>query len=313
MKHPKFIFVIGGVMSSVGKGITASSIGTILQARGYRVTNIKCDMYVNIDAGTIRPTEHGEVFIGNDGIEADQDLGNYERFTGNVMTAINYVTTGQVYQEVIRRERNLEYDGEDVEVVPDVPNEIIRRIKLAQKKNNAEITIVELGGTIGEYQVLLFLEAARIMKVNNIDDVAFVVVSYLPLPGHIGEMKTKPTQYAVRSLNAAGIWTNFIIARGVQALDNRRREILARVCNLQAGTVIAAPDVPSIMISPSFGSSISITSFKRTGVCAVISRALPDFLQYPLTRTRFFLYIFSNSLLPKFPNDYINPLSRSAF
>lgn len=250
MKKPKFIFVIGGVMSSVGKGITSSSIGTILQSRGYRITNIKCDMYVNIDAGTIRPTEHGEVFVGQDGIEADQDLGNYERFTGNTMTAINYVTTGQVYQEVIRRERNLEYAGEDVEVVPDVPNEIIRRIRLAQEKKKAEITIIELGGTVGEYQVLLFLEAARVMKVNNPDDVSFVLVSYLPLPSHIGEMKTKPTQYAVRTLNAAGIMADFIVARGEQALDDRRRELLAKVCNLQAGTVISAPDQRSIYDVP---------------------------------------------------------------
>ncbi len=250
MKHPKFIFVIGGVMSSVGKGITASSIGTILQSRGYRITNVKCDMYVNIDAGTIRPTEHGEVFIGGDGIEADQDLGNYERFTGNTMTALNYVTTGQVYQEVIRKERNLEYAGEDVEVVPDVPNEIIRRLHAAQKKNKAEITIVEFGGTVGEYQVLLFLEAARIMKVHNPDDIVFVLVSYLPLPSHIGEMKTKPTQYAVRTLNAAGIMADFIIARAEQSLDQRRREILAMVCNLRPGTVLAAPDQDSIYDVP---------------------------------------------------------------
>jgi len=124
-QKPKFIFVVGGVMSSVGKGVTAASISTILQSRGFKTTNIKCDMYVNIDAGTIRPTEHGEVFVGSDGIEADQDLGNYERFTGNEMSSLNYVTTGQVYQEVIRKERNLEYGGEDVEVGPDVPNEII--------------------------------------------------------------------------------------------------------------------------------------------------------------------------------------------
>ena len=237
-------------MSSVGKGIAASSIGAILQSRGYRVTNVKCDMYVNIDAGTIRPTEHGEVFVGNDGIEADQDLGNYERFTGNTMSSLNYITTGQVYQEVIRRERNLEYAGEDVEVVPDVPNEIIRRILLAQSKVNAEITVIEFGGTVGEYQVLLFLEAARVMKVNHPDDIAFVLVSYLPLPRHVGEMKTKPTQYAVRTLNAAGIMADFIIARGEQELDDRRREILAKVCNLQAGTVIAAPDQESIYDVP---------------------------------------------------------------
>lgn len=247
---PKFIFVVGGVMSSVGKGVTAASISTILQSRGYRTTNIKCDMYVNIDAGTIRPTEHGEVFVGNDGIEADQDLGNYERFTGNSMSLANYVTTGQVYQEVIRRERNLEYGGEDVEVVPDIPNEIIRRIREAQKKDRAEITVVEFGGTVGEYQVLLFLEAARIMKVKHPEDVAVVLVSYLPLPPHVGEMKTKPTQYAVRTLNAAGIQADFVVARGEQKLDNRRREILAHVCNLREGTVIAAPDAQSIYDIP---------------------------------------------------------------
>ena len=247
---PKYIFVVGGVMSSVGKGICAASIANVLKARGFSVTNIKCDMYVNIDAGTIRPTEHGEVFVGEDGIEADQDLGNYERFTGNAMSIVNYVTTGQVYQEVIRKERNLEYGGEDVEVVPDVPNEIIRRIKVAQKAGKAEITIIEYGGTIGEYQVLLFLEAARIMKVKNPDDVSFVLVSYLPLPEHVGEMKTKPTQYAVRSLNAAGIQADFVVARGPKELDNRRREILAHVCNLLKGTVVAAPDVESIYEIP---------------------------------------------------------------
>lgn len=122
----KYIFVVGGVMSSVGKGVAAASIGKILQSRGYRVANLKADMYINVDAGTIRPAEHGEVFVGVDGIEADQDLGNYERFTNQVATREDYVTTGQVYAELIRRERNLEFGGEDVEVVPDVPNEIIR-------------------------------------------------------------------------------------------------------------------------------------------------------------------------------------------
>ncbi len=250
MAKTKYVFVVGGVMSSVGKGVVASSLSTLLQCRGFKTTNIKCDMYVNIDAGTIRPTEHGEVFVGEDGIEADQDLGNYERFTGNTMSAVNYVTTGQVYQEVIRRERNLEYAGEDVEVVPDVPNEIIRRIKLAEKKNNAELVVIEFGGTVGEYQVLLFLEAARIMKVQHPKDVAVVLVSYLPLPPHVGEMKTKPTQYAVRTLNAAGLQADFIVARGEQMLDDRRREILAHTCNLIEGTVVAAPDVASIYEVP---------------------------------------------------------------
>ncbi len=139
-KIRKFIFVTGGVMSSVGKGVAAASISNILKARGFSVTNIKCEMYVNIDAGTIRPTEHGEIFVGADGIEADQDLGNYERFTGLTKTKTNFITTGQIYQEVIRKERNLEYEGEDVEVVPDVPEEIIKRIKNAAEEDDAEIT-----------------------------------------------------------------------------------------------------------------------------------------------------------------------------
>ncbi len=247
----KYIFVVGGVMSSVGKGVTSASIAKILQARGYSVTNIKCDMYINIDAGTIRPTEHGEVFVGTDGIESDQDLGNYERFTGNTMSSVNYITTGQVYQEVIRKERNLEYGGEDVEVVPDIPDEIIKRIKQAAENDKADITVVEFGGTIGEYQVLLFLEAARMMKLKSPEDVAFVLVSYLPIPSHIGEMKTKPTQHAARTLREAGIQADFIVARGEKELDKPRRERLATFCNMRSGDdAINAPDVDSIYEVP---------------------------------------------------------------
>jgi CTP synthase len=242
--------VIGGVMSSVGKGVTSASIAKLLQSRGFKVTNIKCDMYINIDAGTIRPTEHGEVFVGEDGIEADQDLGNYERYTGNAMRAVNYITTGQVYQEVIRRERNLEYAGEDVEVVPDIPNEIIRRIHAAAKKDQAEITVVEFGGTVGEYQVLLFLEAARMMKRAHPKDVAFVLVSYLPVPSHIGEMKTKPTQHASRTLNEAGIQADFIVARGPYVLDQPRLDRLSIFCNVDEGYAVSAPDVETIYEVP---------------------------------------------------------------
>ena len=237
-------------MSSVGKGVTSASIAKLLQSRGYKVTNVKCDMYINIDAGTIRPTEHGEVFVGDDGIEADQDLGNYERYTGNTMKSVNYITTGQVYQEVIRRERNLEYAGEDVEVVPDIPNEIIRRLHKAAKIDKAEITIVEFGGTVGEYQVLLFLEAARMMKRKNPKDVAFVLVSYLPVPSHIGEMKTKPTQHASRTLNEAGIQADFIVARGPYVLDKPRCDRLSVFCNIDEGYAISAPDVETIYEVP---------------------------------------------------------------
>jgi CTP synthase len=249
-KKHKYIFVLGGVMSSVGKGVASASIGNILKSKGYSVTNVKCEMYVNIDAGTIRPTEHGEVFVGDDGIEADQDLGNYERFTDRSMSSDNFITTGQVYQEVIRRERNLEYGGEDVEVVPDIPDEIIRRIKNATKKDNAEITIVEFGGTVGEYQVLLFLEAARMMKTKIPEDVIFVMVSYLPVPPMVGEMKTKPTQYAVRTLNSAGIQPDIIVARSEVPVDKKRKKKIALFCNVSPDDVISAPDVESIYDIP---------------------------------------------------------------
>ena len=249
-KKHKYIFVLGGVMSSVGKGVTSASIGNILKSKGYSVTNVKCEMYVNIDAGTIRPTEHGEVFVGDDGIEADQDLGNYERFTDQTMSSDNFITTGQVYREVIRKERNLEYGGEDVEVVPDIPDEIIRRIKNAAKKDDAEVTIVEFGGTVGEYQVLLFLEAARMMKTQAPEDVIFVMVSYLPVPPMVGEMKTKPTQYAVRTLNSAGIQPDIIVARSEVPVDKKRKKKIALFGNVSSEDVISAPDVESIYDIP---------------------------------------------------------------
>ena len=155
---PKYIFVVGGVMSSVGKGIAVAGIGRILQARSLSVTAIKIDPYINVDAGTMNPTEHGEVFVTEDGDETDQDLGNYERFLDTDIPSLNYMTTGRVYETVIARERNLEYDGKCVEVVPHIPLEVIRRIKLAQKTAKSDVTIIEIGGTIGEYQNILFLE-----------------------------------------------------------------------------------------------------------------------------------------------------------
>jgi CTP synthase len=246
----RYIFVIGGVMSSVGKGVTTSSIGRILQTKGYKVAMVKCEMYVNIDAGTIRPTEHGEVFVGSDGIEADQDLGNYERFSGNLSIRENYITTGQIYQEVIRRERNLGYGGEDVEVVPDIPNEIIRRIKLVARKHKPDFVIVEIGGTVGEYQNILFLEAARMLHLQNPERVLFILVSYLPIPKSVGEMKTKPTQYAARTLNSAGIQPDFIVCRAEKPLDQKRKERISIFCNISPQDVISAPDAEFIYEVP---------------------------------------------------------------
>ena len=246
----KYIFVVGGVMSSVGKGVAASSIGKVLQSRGYRIANLKADMYVNLDAGTIRPAEHGEVFVGEDGIEADQDLGNYERFTNQISTREDYITTGQIYAEVIKRERNLEYGGEDVEVYPDIPKEIIRRIEACQQKNKSEITIVEYGGTVGEYQLLPFLEAARMMKSRNPSSVFLVLISYLPTPTLLGEQKSKPTQHAVTDLYSVGLNPDFVICRAERSATPDIKRTISNVCSLPIDRIISAPDVYSIYDVP---------------------------------------------------------------
>ncbi|MGB2580162.1 MAG: CTP synthase [Minisyncoccia bacterium] len=249
-KTRKYIFVVGGVISGVGKGITTSSIGKILQSHGYRVTAMKIDPYVNVDAGTMNPTEHGEVFVLKDGDETDQDMGNYERFLDTSLSRDNYMTTGRVYLSVIEKERALAYKGKCVQVVPHIPYEVIDRINNAVDKANAEIVVIEVGGTVGEYENILFLETARMLKIKNPDDVLFAIVSYLPTPSKVGEMKTKPTQHAVRALNSAGIQPDFIIARSDVALDNKRKEKIALFCNVLPESVISAPDVDSIYDVP---------------------------------------------------------------
>lgn len=249
-KTPKFIFVVGGVMSGVGKGVASSSIATVLQARGLTVTAMKIDPYINVDAGTMNPTEHGEVFVLKDGLETDQDMGNYERFLNTDLPAINYMTTGSVYQSVIERERNLGYKGKNVEVVPDIPLEVIRRIQAAQKAAAADVVLIEIGGTVGEYQNVLFLEAVRMLKSDQPNDVAVVMVSYLPVPGSIGEMKTKPTQTAVRALNSTGVFADMIIARSPVGVDDKRKEKIAKFCNVKKENVISAPDMDSIYDIP---------------------------------------------------------------
>ncbi len=249
-ENPKYIFVVGGVISGVGKGITSSSLGLILKNRGLSVTAIKVDPYINVDAGTMNPTEHGEVFVLSDGNETDQDMGNYERFLDIKLSRLNYMTTGLVYQSVIERERNLEYKGKCVEVVPHIPMEVIHRIKEAQKKSMADVVVIEIGGTIGEYQNMIFLEAARMLKIEKPKDVFFVMVSYLPTPAKIGEMKTKPTQHASRLLNASGIQADILIARASTSLDEKRKEKLALFCNVSPDKIISAPDVESIYDIP---------------------------------------------------------------
>ena len=246
----KFIFVAGGVMSGIGKGVATASIGRILKSKGFKATAIKIDPYINVDAGTMNPIEHGEVFVTEDGVECDQDVGNYERFLDENIYTINYITTGRVYQAVIERERNLGYNGRCVEVVPDIPNEVISRIKNAARKTKADFVLIEIGGTVGEYQNMLFLEAARMLKLQHPKDVLFILVSYLPVPKLLGEMKTKPTQYAVRTLNSAGIQPDIILARSVVPLDQPRKRKISNFCNVSPEDIISAPDIKSIYEIP---------------------------------------------------------------
>ncbi len=248
--NKKYIFVLGGVMSGIGKGIATSSLGAILKARGYKPTAIKIDPYVNVDAGTMNPTEHGEVFVMDCGLETDQDMGNYERFMEINLPGENYMTTGSIYQKVINRERNLEYKGKCVQIIPHITDEVIRTIKNAAKSNDADVVLIEIGGTIGDYENMLFMEAARQMKLKNPKDVVFVMITYLPYPPKVGEMKTKPTQQAVRELNANGINPDIIIARSEVEIDKKRKEKIALFCNVNEKDIISAPDIDTVYEVP---------------------------------------------------------------
>lgn len=245
-----YIFVIGGVMSAVGKGVATASIGKLLTARGLSVNLVKIDPYLNVDAGTMNPIEHGEVFVLDSGLETDQDMGNYERFLNRDLGPDDYMTSGMVYQSVIAKERNLEYGGKCVEAIPHVRDEIIERLKRSATMAKSDVTVVEIGGTIGDFQNALFIDAARVMHLEHPDDVVFVMVSYLPVPHAIGEMKTKPTQTAVRELNSYGVQPDIIIARSTHPLDKKRKEKLSISCNVLPGRIISAPDVDSIYDVP---------------------------------------------------------------
>ena len=243
MNKTTFIFIAGGVMSGVGKGVTVASTARILKNYGFRVTAVKIDPYLNVDAGTMNPTEHGEVFVTDDGLECDQDLGNYERFLNEDITRDNYMTTGLVYQTVIERERSLGYKGACVQIIPHVTEEVERRLMKVAEKQKADFVLVEIGGTVGEYENLLFLETARIMKLKMPGQVLFLLVSYMPVPSIIGEMKTKPTQHAVRAMNYAGIQPDFIVARSSEPLDDVRKRKVSVFCNVDPRDVISAPDI----------------------------------------------------------------------
>ncbi len=249
-KRTKYIFVSGGVISGIGKGITSASIGLLLKAAGYRVAPIKFENYLNLDAGTINPIEHGDPFLCEDGTEGDMDIGTYEKFLNQEMGKDNFVTMGRIYQTVIDRERRFEYNGEDVEAIPHITDEIISRITNVAKKTDADIVLIELGGTAGEYQNVFYYEASRILTLKHPGDVVHVHVSYVPTPGHLGEPKTKPTQLSVRTLNSMGIQPDFIVARSDKYLDQRRRDRFALFCNMEGDHIISNPDVSSVYEVP---------------------------------------------------------------
>ena len=249
-KKHKFLFVIGGVMSGVGKGIATASMCKILAARGYKVNLAKVDPYLNVDAGTMNTTEHGEVFVLDSGLETDQDMGNYERFLNRSLGSEDYMTSGMVYRDVLMKERNLEYGGKCIEAVPHVRDEIVQRYRVSAQQADSDVTVIEIGGTIGDFQNALFMDAARVMHMENPDDVRFIMVSYLPVPGTLGEMKTRPTQNAIRQLNGHGIQPHFIVARATVALDEKRKEKIASACAIKPDHVISAPDVKSVYDIP---------------------------------------------------------------
>jgi CTP synthase len=238
------------VISGIGKGVAAASIALILKSCGYRVNCIKFENYLNIDAGTINPIEHGDPFLCEDGTEADMDIGTYEKFLDQSMGSVNFCTAGQIYQTVIHRERHFGYNGEDVQEVIHITAEIIERIHSAARSNNAQIMVVELGGTAGEYQNIIYYEAARQLALKKPGDVIHVHVGYVPTPSHLGEPKTKPTQLSVRVLHSMGIQPDFIIARSRQFLDKRRQQRLALFCSVSEDAVISCPNVSNIYMVP---------------------------------------------------------------
>ncbi len=245
----KFIFITGGVMSGLGKGITTSSIGRLLISKGFKVSAMKIDPYINIDAGTMRPTEHGEVFVTQDGGEVDQDLGNYERFLHKNLSKEHNLTTGKVYKTIIEKERRGDFLGKTVQIIPHLTDEIQK--KIIERGKNEEILLIEIGGTVGDYENIPFLEAARQMRLKlGKDKVIFIHISFIPVPNFLGEAKTKPTQHSVKALQEVGIQPDFIVCRSKKPVDSVRKKKLALFCNIKEKRVISNPDLEIIYELP---------------------------------------------------------------
>ncbi len=244
--QPKYVIITGGVISGLGKGICTASIGKILQSYGFSVTAIKIDPYLNLDAGTMRPTEHGEVWVTKDGGEIDQDLGHYERFLNIDIPSSHNITTGQVYKKVIDNERRGDYLGKTVQLIPHVTNEIKRRIR---EPKDTDFVLVEVGGTVGDYENILFMEAIRQMKYEK-EKVVSVHVAYVPVPEHLGEAKTKPTQHSIKELMGMGINPDFIVCRSEKPLDDERRNKITKFCNVKPDNIISDHNIDNIYEVP---------------------------------------------------------------
>ena len=247
----KYIFVTGGVVSSLGKGLAAASIGCLLEARGLTVTFIKLDPYINIDPGTMSPFQHGEVFVTDDGAETDLDLGHYERFTRAELSRANNWTTGRIYLSVIEKERRGDYLGKTIQVIPHITDEIKAAVRVVADKSRADVVIIEIGGTVGDIESLPFLEAIRQMHNEEGDDNAiFIHVTLVPFIAAAGELKTKPTQHSVRELREIGIQPDILLCRSDRQIPKDQRQKIAQFCNVKENAVISALDVPSIYEVP---------------------------------------------------------------
>lgn len=250
MSRVKYIFVSGGVISGLGKGITAASLGLLLEGAGYKTSIIKADMYLNQDAGTMNPLEHGEVFVTDDGTESDQDLGHYERFMNINLSRHNYFSMGQVYAEVLRKERALEYGGKCVEGHVHIPEEIIKRINNTARLDKCDLLIIEVGGTVGEYQNMMFFESIRRLRQENPNRVALMHVVYLPIPPFLGEMKSKPAQASIYELYRLGLQPDFVVCRGQEEIDEKRKKTLAFNTGVCEDCIFNNADVNTIYRTP---------------------------------------------------------------
>jgi CTP synthase len=276
----KYIFVTGGVVSSVGKGVTSAAIGRLLKERGFKVAVQKLDPYINVDPGTMSPYQHGEVFVLNDGAETDLDLGHYERFMDINLTSVSNITTGQVYAEVIGKERHGDYLGGTIQVIPHITDEIKRRIGLVPKDTGAEIILVEVGGTVGDIESLPFIEALRQMRSDVGKDNAFYIhTTWLPHIGATNELKTKPTQHSVRELRALGISPNMIVARADQTIPPDLCEKIAKFCDVELRGVVPMPTIDVMYEIPLLLEKLGIADYLMETL-GLQARKQPDWSQW---------------------------------